>query len=329
MAFKSFLTPEKEKKLIQLLQREFPLLSAPFLHLANQIGLKEEEVLEILQRWQEEGKLRQISAIFNPSYFRHKSSLFAFKVPEEKLKKAIEIINRHPGVSHNYLRNHAYNLWFTLVVPPEKDLLAEVEALFKESEASDYLYLPILKVFKIAVIFEQDTNGMEQDITLSKEEGAFEFTERDRFFVKILQEPLPLISQPFKKLADTFNISEKEIFDWLKEMKKRGALRRFAGLFKQHKLGFRKNIMVAWLVPQSKLEKVAQELSSLNFITHCYLRQSYPHFPYNLYTMCHFKEDGLEIIQNLAKGLHISEYLPLETLKELKKIRLKLFYIKN
>lgn len=326
---KKELTPEIEKRLFHILQRDFPLISRPFLHIANTLGLKEGEILAILKNWQREGKLRQISAIFNPSYFQHKSSLFAFKVPREKLERAIEVINAHPGVSHNYLRNYVFNLWFTLVVPPEDDLLKESEELFRNCGALDYLYLPILKVFKIGVIFENDTNLTEQELIVSDQSQSFSFNEKDKILVKILQEPLPLISQPFKEIADTLEMSEEEIFDWLHEMKKRGALRRFAGLFRHHKMGYKKNIMVAWLVPQERIEEVAKKLSSYSFITHCYLRKSYPHFPYNLFTMCHFKEDGLEIIQDIAENLNLPQYLPLETIKELKKIRLKLFYTKN
>ncbi|MFN4131994.1 MAG: Lrp/AsnC family transcriptional regulator [Caldimicrobium sp.] len=330
MELKNYLTPEIEKKLYQILQRDFPLVSRPFLHIAKTLGLEEEEVLQILQNWQKEGKLRQISAIFNPSYFQHRSSLFAFKVSKDKLDLAISVINAHPGVSHNYLRNHDYNLWFTLVVPPDVDLLKEAEELFQKSEALDFLYLPILKVFKIAVIFDEDRNFSEQELFDGDSWLSFSFNEKDKLLVKTLQEPLPLVSQPFKGIAESLEMSEDEIFDWLKSMKKRGALRRFAGLFKHHKMGYRKNIMVAWLVPQERIEEIAKKLVSYSFITHCYLRKSYPHFPYNLYTMCHFKEDeGLEVIQNIAEKLKITQYLPLETLKELKKIRLKLFYAKN
>lgn len=328
MDHKFSLFEDKKKKLMHLLQREFPLISTPYLHLAELLEVEENEVLNILKTWQEEGKLRQISAIFSPSHFQHKSSLFAFRVPKEKLKKAIEAINAHPGVSHNYLRNYEYNLWFTLVVPPEIDLIKEAEELFKKSEARDFLYLPILKTFKIAVIFENE-NQTEPESPFLETKEIFTFSKRDIELVKALQEPLPIISEPFKGVAEKLNITEKEIFAWLNEMKKKGALRRFAGLFKHHKLGYKKNIMVAWLVPEDRLKEVVKKLCAKSYITHCYLRKCYPHFPYNLYTMCHFREDGLTTIQSLSQELKLTNYLALETIQELKKIRLKLFYTKN
>ncbi|MFN4196545.1 MAG: hypothetical protein ACK4FM_00865 [Caldimicrobium sp.] len=324
------LTSEQEEKLISLLQKKFPLMSRPFLNLAEEIGLEEEQVLTILKKWQEEGKLRQISAIFNPSFFQHRSSLFAFKVKEEQLTNAIEIINAHPGVSHNYLRDYSYNLWFTLVVPPGVNLLKEVEKLFHLSRAEEYLFLPILKVYKIAVIFQQENSVYEEEISSieisEKSPVTLNFSERDIDFVKVLQEPLPLTSYPFKEIAKKLNTSEEELFLWLEEMKKKGGLRRFAALFKHQKLGFKENIMVAWVVPENRIDEVVNKFSNYKFITHCYKRKSYPHFPYNLYIMCHFKKDGEKVIKKLSQELKLPDYLPLKTIKELKKVRLKLFY---
>ncbi|MEZ0344036.1 MAG: Lrp/AsnC family transcriptional regulator [Caldimicrobium sp.] len=318
-----------EKNLIHLLQREFPLVSRPFKVIAERLDTEEEKIIEILKRWQEEGKLRQISAIFNPSSFGHSSSLFAFKVSEKNLNAAIEVINSHPGVSHNYLRNHEYNLWFTLVVPPGKELLEEAKKLFMESKAEDYLYLPILKVFKIAAIFHIEEKEEDEDLDEGNSENVktkinFNFTERDKEFVRILQAPLPIISEPFKELARLLSCSEEDIFQWLYTMKEKGALRRYAGLFKHQKLGFKKNIMVAWKVPDERIEDVGKALARYPFITHCYLRKSYPHWSYNIYTMCHFKEK--ERIEEIAEEINVRNYISLETLKELKKIRLKLFY---
>ncbi len=322
-------TPFDEKKLIYLLQKSFPLTSRPFDEIAKHLQTEEKLVLEVLRSWQKNGKLRQISAIFNPPALGHSSSLFAFKVPEKNLKKAESVINAHPGVSHNYLRNHTYNFWFTLVVPPGMDLLKEAEYLLKESGAEDFLYLPIIKVFKIAAVFDVESLNNFEENPLENKDEIFPFSELDKNLVKLLQEPLPLVPEPFKVLAEKLGLKEEFIFEWLNNMKEKGALRRFAGLFRHVKLGYKRNIMVAWLVPEERIVEVGQKLSKYTFITHCYLRRSYPRWPYNIYTMCHFKEEGFETIKNISQELSLSEFLPLETLRELKKIRLKLFYTKN
>ena len=317
------LSHEARRALLKLLQREFPLTKRPFLAISRKVGLKEKELITILKNWESEGRLRQISAIFNPEKFGHKSSLFAIKVSAEKLSLAVERINSHPGVSHNYLRNHEYNLWFTLVVSQGKNLLDEARKLAADLADNGLLYLPITKKYKISVVF-----GVENDEEESVEDkGDFNFTEEDVKFVKVLQEPLPLVKEPFSVKTEELNCGVEEIFVWLKRMKKTGALRRFGALFKHQRLGYKHNVMVVWQVEGERVDEVAKVLSKIPEITHCYLRKSYPEFPYNLYTMCHFKEENFyEKIESWAKALGIKEYLPLKTLKELKKVRLKLFY---
>jgi len=317
---------EAQRLLFRLLQKEFPLTKRPFLAIAKRVGLKEIELISLLSNWEREGRLRQISAIFNPEYFGHRSALFALKVGEEKLGLAIDRINSHPGVSHNYLRKHEYNLWFTLVVPQGKDLLKEASALCQEFSENGLLFLPILKKYKISVVFETGEEGAEDFQSIK----TFNFTEDDVRMVKALQEPLPLVKEPFAVKAEELNCKVEEIFTWLKKMKKVGALRRFGALFKHQRLGYRHNVMVVWQVEEKRVDEVAKSLSKIPEITHCYLRKSYPEFPYNLYTMCHFKEENFqEKITAWANTLGIKNYLPLETIQELKKIRLKLFYDEN
>ena len=331
MGHKKILSSQ-QKEIIRILQKKFPLVERPFNEIAKKIGLEEKELIEYLIELQNKNILRQISAIFNPQFFAHTSALFAFKVLDKNLYKAIEVINSHPGVTHNYLRDHIYNLWFILVVGPGKNLLKEIQKIFELSQAEEYLYLPVIQTFKIYTVF-----GMEneeeihfknfEDLKEREDYLQFDFSERDIKLVQVLQEPLPLTERPFKILSEKLNISEKEIFRWLKEMKNKGALRRFGALFKHSKVGLKFNIMVAWKVEKEKLKKIGKELSKKDFITHCYERKSYPHWPYNLYTMCHFKSPKeVKIIEELAKQYKIKEYLMLNTVQELKKTRLKLFY---
>jgi DNA-binding Lrp family transcriptional regulator len=313
----------KEKKLLTLLQKDFPLEERPFLKIAQELRTEEEKLIEYLKKLEQKGILRQISAIFNPSFFGHSSSLFAAKVEEKNLKKAIETINQHPGVTHNYLRPHEFNLWFILVVLPGVDIVEESKRLARKGNIKKLLYLPVLRTFKISTVFGievEEKNGI-------KPKRNFNFSERDKKFVKILQEPLPLEKEPFKKLAKNLGTTQEELFKWIKEMKSRGALRRFGALLKHDRIGFKTNVMVAWKVEKDRVDFVGRELARNSFITHCYERKSYPEWAYTLYTMCHFKEEKeKELISELADRYKIKEYILLQTLKELKKKRLKLFY---
>lgn len=317
-----------EKKILSVIQKDFPLENRPFLRLAEKIGLEEDFFLEKVRELQEKRIIRQISAIFNPGFFGHRSGLFALKAKEENLLQIIEIINSHQGVSHNYLRSHDYNLWFILVVPPGKDLLTEAKNLCKRCQVEDFLFLPALRVFKISTVLEVEgyENEKNEEIGFQKQTEE-SFSEKDVWFVKHLQEPLPLIKEPFKPIAEKLGVREEEIFSWLMEVKKQGGLRRFGALVKHDRLGYKTNVMVAWKIPHQKIEPFVKEVIKKAFITHCYERKTYPFWDYNLYTMCHFKnEEEIKLIEELAQKINITEYLMLTTLKELKKVRLKLFY---
>jgi len=154
-----------------------------------------------------------------------------------------------------------------------------------------------------------------------------EYTQKDIQMVKALQEPLPLVEEPFKEIAKNLGIKIEEIFSWLKEMKKKGALRRFGALLKHNQVGYKINIMVAWKVKKEKIEDFIKDIKGNPFVSHCYERKSYPKWDYNLYTMFHFKnKEEKKMISYLAEKHGIENYVLLETLKEFKKIRLKLFY---
>ncbi len=321
---------ERESQcLLREIQKNFPLVSEPYKELGKRCGLSEREVFEYLAKFKKEGLLRQISAIFNPQALGYRTTLVAASVPPQKIEKAARVINAYPGVSHNYLRDHHYNLWFTIAIPPGKDLDETVKRLLEKADVTNYLLLPIKRVFKIALILdlneEGNGNGQEAKVVV---QSAPPPDEKIISLVRLTQEDLPLVSRPFTTIGRKISLAEEEILNWLKEGLKTGLIRRFAGLVRHTKAGFHGNVMVAWRVPKEQVEKVGPGLASEPGITHCYERRSYPHWPYNLYTMLHAKEkeEALSLVESLARKYSLREYLPLATLKELKKIRLKLFW---
>ncbi|NPA40207.1 MAG: Lrp/AsnC family transcriptional regulator [Thermodesulfobacteria bacterium] len=318
---------ELDTRLLTELQNNFPFSSRPFLEIAKRLGSSEEEVIATTNKLQQKGIIRQISAIFHPELFGHRTSLFAFKVPEGELDKAIEKINSHPGVTHNYLRDHTYNVWFIMVVPPGIDIEKEGERLAKMCKVKDFLFLPAKRIFKISTTFDIEATGEGKHFSSEGKGEVLELSNLDIKLVKALQEPLPVEKEPFKKIARRVGVEEDYIFNWLKEMESYNALRRFGALLKHDKVGFKFNIMVAWRVAEDEIESIASKLVSLPFVSHCYERVSYPNWRYNLYTMCHFKtEDGIEALKEVVKEVSPEEVAFLKTIKELKKKRLKLFY---
>ncbi|OQX58648.1 MAG: AsnC family protein, partial [Helicobacteraceae bacterium 4484_230] len=150
------------QEILSRIQKKFPLVERPFKNIAGELGISEDEVIAILQQEKRDNIIRQTSAIFDTKRLGYRSSLVAFKIPEEKIDAAVEIINSHPGISHNYERNHEFNIWFTLAVPPDSRLGIEktLEILSKLTEADDYIMLPTLKLFKISV--KLNTTGKDE-----------------------------------------------------------------------------------------------------------------------------------------------------------------------
>ncbi|RUM89356.1 MAG: Lrp/AsnC family transcriptional regulator [Thermodesulfatator sp.] len=315
---------DKDRKLLNLVQKEFPVVERPFQVLAQKLGVREEEVLLRLERLSRKGILRQIGGIFNPQALGYRTTLAALEVPEYRLSRAVEVINSHPGVSHNYLRDHRLNLWFTLAVPPGKILEEEADRLARAAGAQRLLLLPIRRIFRIAVVFDLE-EGVAGDRSTPPSFEKMIPGPRTIRLVRATQEPLPLLPRPFSVTARQAGTSEEDLLLWIREMLEKGVMRRFAGLVRHHRVGFRENIMVAWRVPEKRLTEVGQALASEQGITHCYERVSYPDWPYNLYTMLHLQKEPEKYLKELAERYVLRDYLPLRTLRELKKVRLKLF----
>ena len=322
-----------DRRLLDILQRDFPLNARPFAALGETLGLPEEEVLARVRRLKdhEKGRLiRQISAIFDTTALGYKSTLVAMHVPQDELGRAAAAINRHPGVSHNYQRDHAWNLWFTLAVPPDEDLESSLQALVDQAGGYPYRLFPALRVFKIAM--QLDIEGAGDVSPVDSAQGSRPGpapipSDRDRAFIRELQEDIEIVPQPFAGVAEHLAVSQEEVLAWLQEAKAVGWLRRFAAILHQRQAGYVANGMVAWQVPEDSIEKTAMVAASLPQVSHCYQRPTYPDWPYNLFTIIHAKskESCQAIVRKISQETEVSDYIILFSTKEYKKERLKYF----
>lgn len=139
--------------LLNLVQEELPLTTRPYKNLGESLGIGEDEVLSRLSALKSSGMIRRIGAVFDSRAMGYYSTLCACRVPEERLEEVAEAISREPGVTHNYQREHLFNLWFTLTVPDAGEGLKIVERLERET-GIDIVNMPAKKVFKIKVSFE-------------------------------------------------------------------------------------------------------------------------------------------------------------------------------
>jgi len=145
---------EVDKKMLRILQKEFPLVEQPFLTVAEKCGIKEEEAIARIQKLKDNGLIRRIGAVFDGVALGRASTLCAARVPEEKLGKFVTTVNAFPGVTHNYRRNNDYNVWFTVNAENEEELTMFILQIKKQTGVSDILDMRAVRTFKINASFD-------------------------------------------------------------------------------------------------------------------------------------------------------------------------------
>ncbi len=143
-----------DRAILNRIQSDFPMTSRPYMSVADEVGISEDDVLKRLVRLKEKGIIRRIGGNFVPNKLGFVSTLCAAKVPEDMIELFAKIVNRYPGVTHNYLRDNKYNIWFTFIAPSMEVIEANLESISKETGISDIINLPATKVFKIRAHFD-------------------------------------------------------------------------------------------------------------------------------------------------------------------------------
>ncbi|MBS1267558.1 MAG: putative HTH-type transcriptional regulator [Nitrosopumilus sp.] len=322
---------EMDKDLLNEIQWRFPLVSMPFHELAKKFDTSPEKIKEKLHALKSAGVIRQLSAIFDTRKLGYKSSLVAMKVDSEKLVDVANIINTHPGVSHNYERKHDFNLWFTIATPPGTNVKTEVDKFSTLPGVQSTRMLPTIQMFKIGVKLDMNENK-KQEIKPSEEKKKtvhvdFVATDEDKKYVRELQKDLNIIDRPFLKSADILGVTEDELFEKIHYYENIGVIRRFAAILRHRDVGFVANGMIVWKVPEDRIDDVGAKLGAFPQVSHCYQRPSYPDWPYNVFSMIHCKShdeagDVAKIIQN---QIDVNDYTILFSEREFKKTRVQYF----
>ena len=318
-----------KQEILSRIQKKFPLVAKPFKVIADELQMSEKEVLEILQNEKKENIIRQTSAIFDTKRLGYKSSLVAFKIPQEKIDAAVEIINSHPGVSHNYERNHEFNIWFTMAVEPDSiiGLDKTIEILAKLTEAEDYIVLPTLKLFKISVKLNTTGKDKKKEKVRKVIHTDIELTPLHHDIIMRAQYDIDFVSEPFAKIIEDLDITYDTFFMILQELQESGVMRRFASILNHRKAGFNANAMVVWDVDEKNGEEIGERAAAFSAVSHCYLRPKYPNWPYNLFTMVHGKttEETNAMIEEMSQEIESKSHMPLYSSREFKKVRIEYF----
>jgi DNA-binding Lrp family transcriptional regulator len=322
---------EFDKELLNEIQWTFPLVTRPFDAIAKKFDTTSETIKENLKNLKEIGVLRQLSAIFDTRKLGYTSSLVAMEIEHDKLDYVASQINRHPGVSHNYERDHQFNLWFTLAVPPGADLNDELEKFNVLKGIKKVRMLPTLQLFKIGVKLDL-VDDKKHDIAPTEEKKeikniTFEPTEQDKNFIRELQKDMEIIDEPFVKVAKNLGITEYEVFAKMKHYEDIGVMRRFAAILRHRQVGFTANGMIVWKVPEDRITSVGETLGSFPQVSHCYERPTYDDWPYNVFSMIHCKthDEAHDVAKTIQDQINVNEYKILFSSREFKKTRVEYF----
>ncbi|MDH5717128.1 MAG: hypothetical protein OEZ22_05775 [Spirochaetia bacterium] len=318
---------EQENELAKLLQKKFPLDKEPFKVLAEQINSTEEDVLLKIQEWKNTKRLREISAVMEGELLGYESALVCAEVSSEKIEDTASVISEHPLVTHNYQRNHKYNLWFTIASERKNGVEEDIKILSSLTGISNIHPLKKIKVYKIGVVVDlkNKTNVSEKTIhSINKKQ--IEITEKNKRLIQIIQKDLPAVKNPFKVLADENNAQEEEIINFLNE-NMGGAVRKYIGTFMHRKMGVTFNGMAVWNVKPENLDKAGEKLAQFPDVSHCYSRTPISDFPYSLYSMIHGSSSDYltETAEKMSRDINCDDYLILTSTREFKKTRLRYF----
>ncbi len=320
-----------DKEILNEIQWTFPLVSQPYHEIAKKFDVSVEDIKKRLTNLKKTGILRQLSAIFDTRRLGYKSSLVAMKIDPDKLDYVAQQINRHPGVSHNYERNHEFNLWFTLAVPPGLDLKTEVDKFSKLVGIQKIRLLPTIKLFKIGVKLEMvDDKKHEVKPTEEKKKiqnVKFVPTEEDKKFIRELQKDLEIVDKPFLNATQKLGLTEEQIFEKLRYYENIGVMRRFAAILRHRDVGFTANGMIVWEVPDERITEVGEKLGAFPQVSHCYQRPVYKDWPYSVFSMIHCKsiDEAKNMAKEIQKEIQVDDYKILFSAREFKKTRVEYF----
>ena len=344
-----------EETVLGTIQSGFPIVPDPYGTLAEQLGLERDEVEKALLDLREEGLVRRIGASFDSKRLGYSSTLCALAAPPERADEVAAIINAYPGVTHNYLRENRYNIWFTLITRSLEDRARILGQIVEQSGCGDLLDMPATKMYKIRVDFGKG-HGKKATEAKAKAKDAGEhvagrfgaaatdaraFGGDDAFDVALVRWAQgdvafdadgALVERPFEQGAALVGkqigreVTENEVIARILELRALKAIRRFGAMVKHQKMGFAFNGMTVWNVDDGRLDEVGAAFAEKPYVSHCYTRLAKPTWPYKIYAMAHAQtQDELDGYVAELGEIAQAEPLVLVSTKEYKKVSMRYF----
>ena len=309
-------------ELFAVIQSDFPAIERPFRVIAERAGLTEGHVINEIRTLLGDGTIRAFSPVFEGQMLGYTSTLAAAEVEPDSIDDVARFLAPLTGVTHNYLRDNRFNLWFTVAAPSEDAIQVIIDNVGNFSGVSATLNLPALRVYKVRAVFGATSSTTSTTVKPVKTPSP---NEAEKRLVRILQEGLPITEQPYKLIAERMGIDEEVVLSTIRRWMETGTIRRFGARLNHHKAGFTANAMAVWDCGDS--DDLGELFAAIPSVSHCYRRKTYPEWPLGLYTMVHAcSESELSgTLEHMKSQAHGAEMMILPTISELKKTTMKYF----
>lgn len=327
---------ESHRKVLNMIQAKLPVTSHPWAAVGEEVGMTEAEVMDVVTELREGGVIRRIGAIFDSFRLGYRTTLCSIAVPEDRVDEVAALISAYPNVTHNYLREDRYNVWFTLHAPSSERIVEILDEIAERTGIDDILNLPATRLFKIRVDFDFTGDRASRTdapaIIYPLEIPATPLTDADKALVSVLQADLPTVATPFADVAAKvrergFEMDEATAIETAARWVDEGVIRRFGAAIKHHKTGFTHNAMGVWNIPEDQLDEIGPIMASFKEVSHVYARPSYPTWPHNAYTMIHgtSREECEKVAERIKEATGLPEPRLLYSTKEFKKMSMRYF----
>ena len=305
-----------DRKILEIIQDGFPLEERPYAALGRRLGVSEEDAFEHVENLRKSGVIRRLGGIYDSHRLGYISRLCAGVVPEGNLDGFAAAADKIPAITHNYIRSHAYNVWFTVIARSEAEIQETVRGLEAETALHDAHVLSASRMFKINTVMGKavaSAKVVDQtvDKLVPKSAEPFVPNAKDRRRINALSKDIPHTLTPFSDLG----IDISEIWGDL-DLK---IMRRFGAVLRHQQAGFDANAMVCFSVKDA--DTAGKVLAENPHVSHCYERSPFEGFPYNVYAMFHGQSEA-ELEQSICSALSAlngPDHAVLTSLKELKK----------
>lgn len=263
-------------------QRNFPLTPRPFAQIAEQLAATEAEVIRACADLLRRGVVSRLGGVWAPGV-GGAALLCAMKIPSDRLEQVAALVSAHPGVNHNYEREHALNLWFVITGNSAVGIHAALTDIERRT-GLPILRMRMVRPYRIDLGF---TLHRPASAGTPLPERPPRVQELHAPLAALVEAGLPLVPAPFDHWAEELEISREAVLTQLEQWLQAGTLRRFGLVVRHHEVGYTANAMTVFDIADDQIDGFGERLASQPGVTLCYRRERAEGWPYNLYCMVH------------------------------------------